>query len=276
MRRNWCTLASLMRDTAWRFAVAAGVALALSAGLATAPAMAHGTADQVNDPPSGTSFGCGTSGLSLYQSFTPAMDTLVAFDVVMRVGGSFPAAGVSLALDIHDGTPNGPVIATTTTAVAGPQAPAATVRPHFDLPAPVPGVSGRVLVAELHSPAEAGVPAATYVSWFGRRDDPYPRGNAFGCTANAAADNDYNFVSYGVAAGDAVAEVCPQIVGRVPAAAIQAALADPTAVFGYNQLEVPGRPPGPFNRRRTRLTMHNLATPFHVVYNRLVFRAGCP
>jgi len=70
--------------------------------------------------------------------------------------------------------------------------------------------------------------------------------------------------------------VCPQIVGKVPAAVISAALADPESISGFCQLRNPGLPFHPtFNPRRNRLSVHNLSKPFHPLFNGLVFKAGC-
>jgi hypothetical protein len=70
--------------------------------------------------------------------------------------------------------------------------------------------------------------------------------------------------------------VCPQIVGRVPQAAIDDAVANPSAVSGYNQPQDPGKPVGPYNPLRTWLSVHNLSMPYNPVSNRLVYKPGCP
>lgn len=70
--------------------------------------------------------------------------------------------------------------------------------------------------------------------------------------------------------------VCPQIIGRVPQAAIQAAIANPAAVAGYNQPHDPAKPLGPNNPLRTWLSLRSLASPYHPLFNGLLFKAGCP
>jgi hypothetical protein len=68
---------------------------------------------------------------------------------------------------------------------------------------------------------------------------------------------------------------CPGLVGRVPAAAISVALADPQIVNGYNLLCNPSRPEDPFNHYRRSLSIRNPGAPYHPVSNPLVFKCGC-
>jgi hypothetical protein len=70
--------------------------------------------------------------------------------------------------------------------------------------------------------------------------------------------------------------VCSLLNGRVPDSEINAALADPSLVYGYGELCYPSKPEGPYNGRREWLTIQNPALPFHPLYNRLVYRCGCP
>lgn len=69
---------------------------------------------------------------------------------------------------------------------------------------------------------------------------------------------------------------CDWLNGRVPGAAINAALANQANVYGYNMLCYPSRPPGPYNGLRTKLSLRNPGVPYHPVYNGLVFKCGCP
>lgn len=69
--------------------------------------------------------------------------------------------------------------------------------------------------------------------------------------------------------------VCPQILGRVPPAVLADALAQPERVQGWGQPANPGRPPGPDNPPRSRLTLLDLGKPFGPA-NGLLWRAGCP
>ena len=73
-----------------------------------------------------------------------------------------------------------------------------------------------------------------------------------------------------------VARACDFILRRVPAAVISRALANPWDVFGWMQPANAGLPPGPGNPPRTRLSLRNLGTPYHPLYNPVVFKVGCP
>jgi len=69
---------------------------------------------------------------------------------------------------------------------------------------------------------------------------------------------------------------CPRLTNRVPAAAINAALAAPDRVYGYNLRCNPNREPHPFfNPPRRWLGLRNPNIPYHPVYNGLVFKCGC-
>jgi hypothetical protein len=70
--------------------------------------------------------------------------------------------------------------------------------------------------------------------------------------------------------------VCPQIVNKVPASAISAAIANPRRVSGYNQPLDPGKPVGMFNPPRMWLSIHSYHKPFHPLFNSLEFKIGCP
>lgn len=75
--------------------------------------------------------------------------------------------------------------------------------------------------------------------------------------------------------GDPV-EACDDLArAGVPAAAVAAALADPSRIAGHGQLCFPGQPPSPFNVRRRFLSLAVPGKPFHPVYNGLVLRCGC-
>ncbi len=69
---------------------------------------------------------------------------------------------------------------------------------------------------------------------------------------------------------------CDFIYSRVPAAVINAALANPSSVAGYNQLQNPGVPESPWNGRRTKLSLRNISLPWHPLFNGLTYKAGCP
>lgn len=73
-----------------------------------------------------------------------------------------------------------------------------------------------------------------------------------------------------------VARVCPQVVGRVPGAVLDAALANPERIQGWNQLQNPSVPAGPFNPRRVWLTIRSMGVPFDWLFNPVLYRASCP
>lgn len=72
-----------------------------------------------------------------------------------------------------------------------------------------------------------------------------------------------------------VGRVCPQLAGRVPEAAQQAALANPNSVYGWLLPRNPGLQPGPANPPRTWLAMLAPSKPFGPG-NPLVWKVGCP
>lgn len=70
--------------------------------------------------------------------------------------------------------------------------------------------------------------------------------------------------------------VCDFILGRVPAAVITWALANPHLVHGWGELANPNAPRSPFNQPRTWLSLQNIAAPFHRLQNSVTYKAGCP
>jgi hypothetical protein len=256
---------------------------------------ASGVVDQENDQEATASYSCGSSGASLWQSFVPGTADLAALALRLRAGGAFPDTGATIDVDVRSGDVTGPVLGSAKTMVEGPQVPGANLRVRFDFPVPIALTPGGNYVIEYHSPTPAGTPAGMVVSWFGRFDDPYPSGRAFGCDGAPIAERDYNFVTYTSGQGPAQptapvapspaptevpwmlpAGVCPQIADRVPRADIEHAVAEPARIAGYNQLERPGLRPGPYNRQRSHLTVRVLALPYHPIWNDLVYSASCP
>ncbi len=69
--------------------------------------------------------------------------------------------------------------------------------------------------------------------------------------------------------------LCTQTEGKVPAALLAAAMANPASIGGYGQLCRRNVPPGPFNGTRRSLTLLNNALPFHPLFNPLTFQCGC-
>jgi hypothetical protein len=70
--------------------------------------------------------------------------------------------------------------------------------------------------------------------------------------------------------------VDPHIRGRVPAAAIADALANPDTVSGWGQRRNPGVPYHVlYNPCRTCLTLRNARIPYHPAFNGLIYSASC-
>jgi hypothetical protein len=164
-------------------------------------AHAHGTIDQFNDPTTGLSFGCSDTGSSLFQTFVATEPELSGLDLRLRAGGEFPDSGVVTTVRIRSGGPEGPVIASATATVLGPQGVGAQLVVHFDFRRARLTV-GREHTIEWLSPAPPGKPADVVFTWMGRDDDPYRGGSAFGCTGLGAAGHDYNFVTYKQGSGN--------------------------------------------------------------------------
>ena len=69
--------------------------------------------------------------------------------------------------------------------------------------------------------------------------------------------------------------VCPRLAARLPQAAIDAALADPSRVGGWGVPCRVGQPLGPMNPPRRWLDLRNGNLPWHPVFNGVVFKCGC-
>jgi hypothetical protein len=70
--------------------------------------------------------------------------------------------------------------------------------------------------------------------------------------------------------------VCDAIIGKVPEAVITNALSNPASIPGWGQAQDPSRPVSPTNPIRNKLTMINVAQPYHPTFNSVIFRAVCP
>jgi hypothetical protein len=71
-------------------------------------------------------------------------------------------------------------------------------------------------------------------------------------------------------------EVCDAARTGVPAAALSAALANPSTVSGYNELCNPNAGSSTFNHKRDRLSLERSDRPYHPLFNSLVWKCGCP
>lgn len=165
----------------------------LKVTVATPPPPPDGS-DQVNDPEASTSFGCGDGGMSLYQSFLPVLSPLSAVELRLRAGGSVPSGGTSTSINIRDGSPTGAILGSATAFVPGPVTDQVLVRYVFTSPISV--TPGSPLVIEWLSPAPAGQPAGTILTWMGTTTNPYAGGTMFGCGQTAAPDIDLNFRTF--------------------------------------------------------------------------------
>jgi hypothetical protein len=62
----------------------------------------------------------------------------------------------------------------------------------------------------------------------------------------------------------------------VPAAVIAEILADPAKAYGWGIPRDPNRKVGPRNPLRQCLSVQHNGLAYHPIYNRPVWRAGCP
>jgi hypothetical protein len=69
---------------------------------------------------------------------------------------------------------------------------------------------------------------------------------------------------------------CDIVYGRVPVAAINAALANPERVFGWGMLANPNLAPSPVNPPRRRLSLRTISKPYSAEGNPLIYKVGCP
>lgn len=171
--------------------VAAPLALLL---LATG-ALAQGVVDQQNDPAGGSGFGCGSPtpilNGTIHQSFVPAVDNLIAVELRLQAGSSFPAAGVSTTASIRAGTSAGTVLGTATASVAGPLTQNTKVLVRFDFTQIALTAGSTYLI-------EWVTPPTTTLTWVGQGGDLYPAGTAFSCSGNVwpVVGTDFNFITY--------------------------------------------------------------------------------
>ncbi len=71
-------------------------------------------------------------------------------------------------------------------------------------------------------------------------------------------------------------EVCPRLETRAPLSAIDAALANPSAVRGYGLRCYQSQPASPFNPWRRWLGLVDSGKPYEARYNPIVIKCGCP
>lgn len=147
--------------------------------------------DQVNDFTTGISYGCGGAG-HLYQSFIPSNSYLSAIDLLFRAGGEFPADGYHTTIKILYDNPNGELLGETTVFVPGPISGGTELMVHFAFSEPILLIPGETYIIEWITPPEGGI----VLTWMGADTNPYPNGNAFGCTGLPILDQDNTFITY--------------------------------------------------------------------------------
>ena len=143
-----------------------------------------------------TSFGCGDTGLSLYQSFTTTASSLLAVEPRFRTGEDFPTAGIDTTVKIRSDSPTGTVLGTVMASVPGPQLAGAQLLVRFNFSPAITVTPGDTFVIEWVSPTSAGEDADTILTWMGRTDNPYGPGNMFDCTGTPVLGNDLNFRTF--------------------------------------------------------------------------------
>ena len=160
--------------------------------LAVVPAAgAHGAPDQVNDPPTGTSFGCGGYG-PIYQGFLPSRRKLAAVELRLRAGGSFPSGGTSFPVRIRRGSPAGDVVGEATASVTS-LGLGGVVLTHVDF------ASDLVLEPEGTFVIEGPSLHDSILTWMGSdldKPNPYARGMAYGCGGGPFETADMNFKTF--------------------------------------------------------------------------------
>jgi hypothetical protein len=160
----------------------------LLGALAVVPAAsAQGIPDQVNDPQTGVSFGCGN--LPLFQGFLPSRRLLSAVQLRLHPGETFPAGGTSFPVRIRRGSPGGEVVGQATASVPGPIPVGTTVLVQVDFaPALVLEPEGTFVIE--------GPLADIGLFWSGTSMNPYSRGTAFGCQGEPVENTDFNFITF--------------------------------------------------------------------------------
>lgn len=69
--------------------------------------------------------------------------------------------------------------------------------------------------------------------------------------------------------------VCAGLRGKVPPAVLNQALSNPYGIQGYGERQFPNLPAGPQNPRRRHLQLRNPGLAWDMLFNGLIYRAGC-
>lgn len=163
----------------------------------TSTVMAHGVAEQINDPSSSVSFWC-AAGLygSLYQGFTPTAPSIVAVDLHLRVREDLPQ-GFGSNVRIRSASPSGTSLGVATTTVPGAFSAGDDVLVHFDFDSALSLTPGSPYVIEWPAFRTSVYPEPEWIlSWVGTFSDIYAGGHFFGCNGNPDPGADLNFVTF--------------------------------------------------------------------------------
>lgn len=171
------------------------VAAPLALLLLSTGALAQGVADQQNDPAGGSGFGCGSPtpilNGTIHQGFVPAVDNLVAVELRLQAGSSFPSGGTTTTASIRAGSSTGTVLGQATASVAGPLSQGAQALVRFDFTQIALTAGSTYLI-------EWVTPTTTTLTWVGAGGDPYAAGTAYSCSGNPwpVSGTDFNFITY--------------------------------------------------------------------------------
>ncbi|MFW9835028.1 MAG: LamG-like jellyroll fold domain-containing protein [Candidatus Thorarchaeota archaeon] len=147
--------------------------------------------DQSNLLTTGLSIGIGLPG-SLYQSFVPTENSMIATSIRLRAGGTFPDIGLESSINIRSGSCNGPVLATASEYINGPLYSGQQIDKLYRFPDGVDLTPGETYFIEWISPPEGG----TYLSWMASDQNPYPDGSAYGVLGTPIDNTDFVFATY--------------------------------------------------------------------------------
>jgi hypothetical protein len=186
-----------------------------------AGALGQGIVDVQNDPPSTTGFGCGADVIlngTILQGFIPHEDTLIAVELRLQAGTTFPAEGFTTTARLRAGTPAGAVLAEATAQVAGPMAAGAQALVRFDFPT--------LSLTPLDTYViEWVTPSTSILTWVGKTAsaDGYTDGTMYSCSGSVwpVPNTDLNFITY-----------AEEEVVEVPTGGDEPLPCDPTALLG--------------------------------------------
>lgn len=162
------------------------------------PALAQGVVDQSNDPANPGAYSCGSPQIgngTLVQTFVPAADNLIAVELRLQAGPSFPSTGLTTTVNLR--AADGTLLQSVNASIAGPLASQTQQMVRFDFQ-PVSLTPGATYQIEWVTDPGGGL----VIGWNGVTTDPYAAGTGYSCTGSAwfSGMMDYNFVTYAAAA----------------------------------------------------------------------------